>query len=421
MDEMPFAETLTPREIRGRGPNEDTLGLDRLARSFLRTVVRQGPGVVAHVQGAPGSGKTEFLRRCAHVVEVEREALGADVVSDLYPHVAWLNAWSYARQGTLLAGLVATIAQVGGGSNPVILDRARDLLVWLSRVRFDGSVPEAAGAGLAATEADPIERVRRGFGGLVDAVKGGTRGRLMVFVTELEPLPPAVRMAFLEGVRLLVAGCPDVAVVLALGREASVSALRVRDPGLSDAAAVRVLDELVDLAITVPKVDIRRIGGLVRRYLGQNEIFVRRAFGEDAVNTFVAALAHRTLGTPRFLERLAMRVVLLADYTLEARAMRVLTETQWSWVVVVERWPDFRRFMIRGGPVSWGHLRLSLGALGAEPAVRLAEFPKGVSDLAEWLRRDPLLAEYLRMHGDGFEQDSSGVALIEDLLLQAGL
>ncbi len=117
---------LAARDLRGRVPNEDALGLDRGVRAFLRTLARMGPGGMAHVQGAPVTGKTEFMRRCMNYVETDREQLGAEAAQELFPLTVWFNPWHYAKQGNLLAGLVATIARAGGQNSPQLIDRARD-------------------------------------------------------------------------------------------------------------------------------------------------------------------------------------------------------------------------------------------------------------------------------------------------------
>ena len=206
-------------------------------------------------------------------------------------------------------------------------------------------------------------------------------------------------------------------MVVALGREAAIAAIRAREGDIPEVSAARILDEMVDLAVNVPKLEIRRIGVLLRRYLGPNEVVVRRAFGEDAVNALVVASAHRQLGNPRFLERLVSRVLLLADYTVESRAMRELSEAQWAWVVLSERWPEFRRFMIRGGKERWLQLKSAVVGLGPDG-------PRGsglLPEMAEWLRQDPLLTDYLRLHADGLDRDNMGVYWVEDMLLQSGL
>lgn len=412
---MPIADTLTTRDLRARIPNEDALGLDRVARSFLRSIARMGPGSFAHVQGAPGSGKTEFMRRCMHYLETDREALGADATQELYGVTVWYNPWHFAKQGNLLAGLVAALARAGGGQ-ATLFDRARDIVGQLNRLRFDGLPLEGAVSGLNPGDTDPVDRLRRGMVQLVDAVKGGQRGRLVIFVAELDQLPATVRMSFLDGMRLMVGGGADVAIVIAMGREAGLASIRAREGNVSDVAASRILEELIDIGITMPKLEIRRIGALLRRYLGGGEVVVRKAFGDDALNGLTVAGAHRPLGIPRFIERLANRVLLLSEYTLEIRAMRELSEAQWCWVILSERWPEFRRFMIRGGKERWMQLKSAMSAIGPD-GPRHGVPP----EMGEWLKRDLILAEYLRLHADGFERDIQGVYWVEDLMLQAGL
>lgn len=414
-DSMPIADTLSPRDLRARVPNEDALGLDRVARAFLRTLARMGPATFAHVQGAPGSGKTEFMRRCMHYIETDREALGAEAAQDLFGMTVWFNPWHYSKQGSLLAGLVASIARAGG-TNPSLIDRARDIVGQINRLRFDGAPQEGAGSALNPGDADPVDRIRRGMVQLVEQVKGGQRGRLVVFVAELDQLPAGVRMAFLDGMRVLFGGGADVAVIVAMGREAGLASVRAREGNISDVAAARVLEELVDIGVTIPKLEIRRIGALLRRYLGSGEIVVRRAFGEDALNGLTVASAHRPLGIPRFIERLSSRVMLLAEFTLECRAMRELSEPQWAWVILSERWPEFRRFMIRGGKERWLQLKQAVAMMGPE-----GPRPGVPAEMAEWMRKDLILADYLRLHADGFERDIQGVYWVEDLMLQAGL
>ena len=411
---MPIADTLTPRDLRGRIPNEDALGLDRVCRSFLRTIARLGPGTFAHVQGAPGAGKTEFMRRCMHYLEQDREALGADATNELCPVTVWYNPWHYAKQGNLLAGLAATIARAGGGQNPAVIDRARDVVGQMTRMRFDGTVPEGGGSALNPGDADPVDRMRRGMVLLTEQVKAQHRGRLVIFIAELDQLPATVRMGFLDGLRVLFGGGADVAVIIALGHESATAAIRSREGQVSDVAATRILDEIVDVAVTVPKMEIRRIGPLLRRFLGAGELVVRRAFGEEAINGLTVACAHRPLGIPRYLERLASRVLLVAEFAIEMRALRELSEAQWSWIIISERWPDFRRFMIRGGKDRWLQLKETVSQIGPEGA-------RGGTEMLGMLQKDPILADYLRLHADGFERDIQGVYWVEDLLLQAGL
>lgn len=411
---MAVAESLTPREQRARGAStEDALGFDRAARAFLRALHRLGAGAVGQVTGLPGSGRTEFLRRCVAVVEQERGLPPNQGVAEFHPQAVWYNPWTYGKQGHPLAGLVAAIARPSG-PGPV-LERARDLSNTLIRMRFDGGTAEGLGAAFNPGEVDPVERVRRGFSALVDGVKAGAAGRLLVVVADLDLLSPTARHAFLDGVRVLLGGGADVALVLALGRESAMGAFRAREGSVSEDLGERLLAEVVDLPFNVPRVDIRRVGLLLRRHLGAGEAQVRKAFGEEAVNQLAEAVAWRGLGRPRSLERLAGRVDLLAEYVSDGRATVHLQPGQWAWLVVSECWADFRRFIVRGGAARWNELR---GVLIARARDQLRP-DRG--DVEAWLDRDPDLSSYLGAHVSAFEEDAEGLLWMEETLAAAGL
>ena len=91
---------------------------------------------------------------------------------------------------------------------------------------------------------------------------------------------------------------------------------------------------------------------------------------------------------------------------------------QWCWVIVSERWPNFRRFMIRGGRHRWAALSVAVSALAAGHS-RGAASPD--SEIGRLLAADPILAEYLKLHADGFERDADGILWLENLLLASGL
>jgi hypothetical protein len=290
----------------------------------------------------------------------------------------------------------------------------------VSRLRFDGKQPEGAGMAFGGTDSDPVEQLAEGFAALVQAAKGGRSGRLLVFVDELDSLAPPLRWQLFDGLRLLMRARPDLTAVLSVGRESALSAIRFREGDIPEASAVRELEEIIDLAITVPSLEVRRIGTLLREYLGTSEVVVRKSFGNESITMLSAGVAHRPLGAPRFLKRLSCRVVLLAEFALEVRAVRELSEAQWAWVIVSERWPEFRRFMIRGGRERWLDLKHAMIRLSARNDGK-APPPAGGATILKWLEGDLILADYLRLHAEGFEKDAEGIFWLENLMLTAGL
>ncbi len=400
------------------GGAEDIVGLDRLARSLLRTVARMPVPSIVAIHGAPGSAKELFLQRLAWLATDDRATLGDGNVAPFYPKVAWYDPWLWSKQGDMVAGLVHSVARlfrVPPSSN----DRFRDALAQVNRLRLDGGYVETTGT--AVGESSPVERLVNGFSGMIDVLKGDYPGRLLIFIEELERLSPERRWAFLEGVQLLMMGDPEpsVTVFVGLGRQAAVQAVRFHEGSeVSEDVADRTLDRIFDLSVTVPNLEVRRITSLFRRVISPTEPVIRLSFGPDAIQGLSAAIAHRHLGSPTFLERLGARVTLLAEYALEMRVQRELSEAQWAWVIVSTRWPGFRRFMIRGGRDRWIELREVAGFL-ARPAGSNQSAPR--TPIIGRLQQDLILADYLRQHAVGFANDTEGIFWLENLMLASGV
>lgn len=394
---------------------EDLLGHDRLARSFLRVLNRMARGSLIAVHGAPGSGKTEFLQRMAYLAS---ESSRTEVGAQFAPNVVWYDPWAFAKEGHILAGLLAHIAASAPRPTAHTLEKARDVSSYLAKMHFGTTMAPGFGSLLAEGNLAPIDRVQAGFQALVEGVKSGYPGRLLVLVTGLDDVAPALRFLFIDGMRLLLQSGADITVVLSIGREAALAAIRHREGDVPEASASRHLDELVDLTLTVPNLDARRISALMRRYLGDGENVLSRSFGPNALAGLSSAVSYKPLGSPRFLQRLAARVVLLSEYLVEARATRELTDGQWAWAVLSERWPEFRRFLIRGGRERWMDLRQAMAQLHSPTLERPTG---GAAAVHDWLRQDPILADYLRGFTDAFERDLEGIFWMENLLLSAGL
>lgn len=407
---MGLLESLNARDARVRRGMDDVLGFDPLARVFLRGVAGLGRATLVQVQGAPGSGKTEFMRRCVHLIEEGRDTLG-EAAEALHPVAAWYNPWVYGRQGNLLAGLVGAICKVGRSAG--LSEKGRDLVNSTGRIRLDGTVAEVNGSALSPGEVDPVDRLRRGFVQLVDAARGEASGRLLVFVQDLDQLAPSARLAFLDAARLILGGDPELTLVVGLGREAALSAVRSRDPGLSDLAAERVLSGFVDLVISVPGVPAAAVETVLRRVLGPRVRRIEAAFGADAVPSVAEAIERCGPVGPRMVERLGARLHLLAEMVLDRQATVALSPAQWGWIVLAEQWPDFRRFVLRGGEVRWAELVAAVVA-GGRGKVEVE------NELEEWLATDPLLAEFLFVHTDAFVREPQSLRQVESFLVAAG-
>ena len=396
--------------------SEDLVGLDRLARSFVRQISRMPAPAMVAVHGAPGSAKRDFLRRVGSLLSDPR-SLDLPPGRELYPDLIWFDAWSYSKQGNVLAGLVSRMARHGPGGT-AMQERARDVIAQLNRLDLSDDNPDNPGPAFTDGEMEPVERLQRGLSALVLNVRAGRPGKLVVCIEGLDRLRPDVRWQVLDGLRLMVSGGADLALLVAIGGQAVAMAARHAEGDLPGASIDQVLTDLFDLSITVPSLDVRRIGSMLQRHLAGDEQVLRNAFGPDAVRGLAAAVAHRPLGSPRLIFRLVQRVLLLAEYAIEARSTRTLSEAQWCWVIVSERWPDFRRFMIRGGRRRWAALSVAVSALASGQAYGAAS---GDGEIGRLLHADPILAEYLKLHADGFERDADGILWLENLLLASGL
>lgn len=392
----------------------DVIGLDRLGRSLLRVIARSEASSVVAVHGAPGSGKSEFFRRLAWLTHTARAR--NEPIPGIHGSVVWFDPWSWSKQGNLMSGIVAAVVRASTRP-PALIERAREVVSHANRLRLDGRV-DAPGAAFSGADMDPVEALADGFATLVAAAKENRAGRLLIFVDNVDRLSPELRWQLFDGLRLMMSGGADATAVLCVGREAALAAVAWHEGDIPEGSALRVLEDIFDLALTVPALDVRRIGGLLRDYLGPSEAVVRRSFGEASLQVLGTAVAHRPLGAPRFLRHLALRVMLLAEYAADARVSRELTEAQWAWVVLSERWPRFRRFMVTGGRLRWDELRRWLDSSQRVPSGRL---PPGVGNLDQWLDEDRLLADYLALHAPALVEEADGVFWLENLLLAAGL
>lgn len=395
--------------------HQDFFGHDRLARSLLRTLPRLKPGSTVAVHGAPGSGKNTFLLRAAFLLEHERSTLNFDPRATAGAW-CWYNPWLYLKHGNILSGLVATIAQYC--DHPQALDRARDIVGHLNRMHFGETMPATSGTGVNPGDVNPVDRVRRGFVQLIELLRAQNPGRVLVFIEDCDMLRPSARLLLLEGLRLLSTHDANVTFVVSMGRESALESMRVREGAIDERSAGYCLAELIDLAITVPGLDLRRISQLMRMHLGTGQDVVRSAFGPDAIDALSTALTSRPLGMPRFLERLAGRVVLLGEYAAASRTNRELSEAQWAWVIVSERWPAFRRFMLRGGRDRWLHLR---DALIQDKVPGQGKVNSDAHEVNAWLQKDLILTDYLRLYADDFEREADAIYWLETLQLACGL
>ena len=278
------------------------------------------------------------------------------------------DAWAYPSKETCwLAWCRASLAMAPEGT--ALSDRARDVVAQINRLDFSDANPGVPARRSPRVRSSPWSGCSKGLQPFCGTCARGARER---FAWWLKGSTGCDRMCWqvLDGIRLMIGTEAEVAVLVAVGAQATEMAARYAEGDLPGANIDQVLNDLFDLSITIPSLEVRRIGSMLQRHLGADEAVLRRAFGPDAVRGLAAAVAHRPLGSPRLIYRLVQRVLLLAEYALESQNQRELTEAQWCWVIVSERWPAFRRTMIRGGKRRWKGLSMAVTALARRRRLR---------------------------------------------------
>ena len=391
---------------------EDILGQDRLIASLLRTLEQLEAGSTVGIYGAPGTGREVFLRRAAWMVSAGRQRLRLRNPNSLFQNPVWFEPWLVPANSHLLAGLANAVVRASTGTQTGT-NLAGELINQLNRMH-DTSV--TGGGGMMAGGQPPLARFGQTFAQIVHAAKSNRPGRMVVFVSGADRLSPARRWELLEGLSLM--GRMDVQLnsIITLDQDSAFSAARTQEPGATDERLDALVRRHLELCISVPGLGVRRISNLLRRYIGESEALLTASFGREALNRLSVAVAHEPLGSPRFLRSLANQVLLLAEFTQESRSTHELTEAQWGWIIISQRWPDLREYMQT--TARWAELRQTLQWLqkserDAREMIR--------SPLVKRLESDPLLFRYIRMHAEGFQQDPDSLLRVEGMLRAAGL
>ncbi len=392
--------------------SEDILGQDRMVMSLLRTIEQLGNGTMVAVYSEPGAGGGLFLKRLAWMLSSDRKRARLRT-NALLSTVAWYDPWLATPNRSPLTGLAGALAQ--SAMNPqVASDRASDFIAQLNRLNNDQT---SGGAGGMRPGGElPMVGVQRAFAQLVVTARGGRSGRLVLFLPNMDRISASRRWALLEGLALLMDGGAELSVVMALDPADLQASLRTRSPDASHQHLRLMGERMFDLTLQIPPLGVRRISTLLRRYVGEGEEILQQSFGVTALSRLSVAVAHEPLGSPRFLKTLAVRVLMLAEFALEARSSRTLSEAQWAWVVLSQRWPELRSYMHT--TARWAELRQTL--IWLQKADRN---PREMvrSSLVKKLEADPNLYRYLRLQARGFEGDTDGLLWIEGMLRAAGL
>lgn len=388
---------------------EDILGQDRQIVSMLRALELLPLGGIVGVVGSNGGGRELFLQRAAWMLDEGRALLKLRNANVLIPTPVWYDPSLISPIGHPLAGVVNAIMRAGSSQGSI--SNGTELLNKLNRLN-ESSSPGTMRAGVMPA----MERISVELANLLNAVRANRVGRLVILITGLERMTPVRRWSLLTGLRLFAHADSSVNIIISLDWAGARVAARTFEPNASEAR----LDELVDtqfkLLVQIQRLGLRRISMLLRRYLSDAEPLFRSSFGQESLSRLSLAVAHEPLGTPQFLQRLAARTILLAEFVQELRAVQDLTEAQWAWVVISQRWPSLRDYMRT--TARWAELRQTLQWL-----LQNNHDPRDMvrSSLVSTLEQDPQLFRYLRQYAEGFRSDSDGLLRAEALLQDAGL
>lgn len=377
---------------------------------MVRALELLPPGGAVAVLGPNGGGREVFMRRAAWMISDGRSRLKLRNPAALYTTPIWYEPALIAKGSHTLAGLanaalrISTGSQTGAGGSTELINKLNRL--------DDPNSPAAMRPGSAPA----MSRIGDSFSALFSSIKSARPGRVVVFVAGLERLPPALRWELLDGLSILRRAEVAANIVVSIEQDSAREAVRHFEPRAPDERLDAILDSLFELEIRIRGLGVRRIGTLLRRYLGEAEPLLRSSFGPEALNRLSLAAAHEPLGSPQFLRRLAHRAVHLAEFVQELRAMQDLSEPQWAWFIISQRWPDMRSYMLT--TARWAELRQTLQWLlkkdrDSRDMIR--------SPLVQRLEADPHLFRYLRQHAEGFRSDADGLLRAEALLQDAGL
>jgi len=389
---------------------EDILGQDRQIIAMMRALELLPPGGVVGVEGPAGGGRELFLRRAAWLLAEGRQRLKLRNATALFPLPIWYEPHIISPSAHPLAGLVNAAMRSSSGTQTGA-NHGTEVINKLNRLD-DANSP----SGMRPAALPAFARISAGLTQVFNTLRSARPGRMVIFVSGLEQDTPARRWALLEGLALLRRAEVPVNVVVSLDTDSAREAARSFEPAASDERLDALVAERLDLRLVAGGLGVRRISTLLRRYLVDAEPLLRSSFGADSLSRLSLSAAHEPLGSPLFLRQLASRVVMLAEFVQELRAMQDLSEAQWAWIIISQRWPDLRGYT--STTARWAELRQTLQWLqkndrDSRDMIR--------SPLVQRLEGDPHLFRYLRQHAEGFRSDADGLLRAEALLKDAGL
>ena len=280
--EAPFADDLLNREEHVKG--------------FCGMLTGAETPFVVSLDGGWGTGKTAFVKMCAAWLRSEAESSQQPV------DVVEFNAWIEGYSGSARADLVdAVTSQIVNPKVEALKQVVTDLLI--------GGAEAASGGALKHLfkKSDSLRATVAKFKASLEDLAHCNRGRLIVFVDELDRCRPDYALDVLETVRHLF-DVPGVCVVLATNREALDQSVRSLYGPAQDGE--RYMRRFVDQAVRLPSLSDDQITAYLRHLYeetGLSARFIDEGHTKAIFELFVASEAR----APRDIEQAVHRVAVV--------------------------------------------------------------------------------------------------------------
>lgn len=275
---------------------EDLLDREEHVKGFCGLLTGAETPFVVSLDGGWGTGKTAFVRMCAAWLRSEADSSPEPV------DVVEFNAWTEGYSRYALVDLVDTVTRQ-------MANRRVEALKQLVKGLLMGGAEVASGVGLKylfQEDDSPRARVEE-FRAALAGLASRNRGRLIVFVDELDRCQPDYALDVLETVRHLF-DVPGVCVVLATNRDALDQSVRSLYGPAQDGE--RYMRRFVDQAVRLPDLSDDQITAYLR-YLyeetGLSGRFMDDGHTESILKLFIASQAR----APRDMEQAVHRIVVV--------------------------------------------------------------------------------------------------------------
>lgn len=301
---------------------DDSLGIAPYATALSDFVARCDTPMTVAIQGDWGTGKTSLMNM---VQEKVRSGSGAKSIETI-----WFATWQYAQFGAthaLPVSLLSTLLRKISSDDQTLLKSSMNVLRRLAkpalnvglRVATAGAVEadDFAGGAEAVDLACNAEELKDDIAKLVAAKQSKGIERIVIFVDDLDRVPPARAVEILETIKLFVdlQGCVFVlALDYAVVRRGLKEKFGVAE---NDLGGRSFFDKIIQLPFSIPTARYETDRFIVSLF---NQMALK--MGADDGDLFANLARASVSGNPRGIKRVFNSLQLLIDM---ARAQDLLS------------------------------------------------------------------------------------------------